>query len=85
MQHEACGMSNATATSEEPDDKGSQPLPTELLDRIRSELGARPSRQALASYGVNHTTLTSALAGLPIGRGSRAAIREALRGRRGEA
>lgn len=41
-------------------------------------LGGQTSRRALGAFGVSGNTLCAALAGMPVGRGSLALIREEL-------
>lgn len=55
-----------------------EPLSREAIECIRQLLAGNYSRSALGSFNVNHTTLTAALAGLPIAAGSRALIEKAI-------
>lgn len=52
--------------------------PVELQERIRVALAGKTSRRALGAFGVSGNTLCAALAGMPVGKGSLALIREEL-------
>ena len=67
-----------------PNEPAAQPLDDATCESVRACLAGDWSRRALSSFGVNDKTLLAALAGAPVNRGTRAAIRESLAARAAE-